>query len=194
MCSFVGQFKEKTNWGYLKEWLKGSTAIAYNAIGGQLVAFVLILLFLYGGATARAYYQAALSFTTIVGYSSSLAFAMYPKLLAKTCPDEQVATSFRTVLMLAIPLATITMVMSTSFLTILNVSYSVAWPVLIALTINTLVGVVTSFYSSLVMGREAFDAEGKISLRKLVRSKIFTVFSLGYIQAAIALPLPCIMF
>ena len=143
----------------------------------------------YGGATTRAYYQAALSFTTIVGYSSSLAFAMYPKLLAKTCPDEQVGTSFRTVLMLAIPLSTITMVMSTSFLSVLNISYSVAWPVLIALTINTLVSVITSFYSSLIMGREGFDAEGKISLRKLVRSKIFTVFSLGYIQAAIALPL-----
>jgi len=183
------EFKQKINWSYLKEWLKGSTAIAYNAIGGQLVSFALILLFIYGGATDRAYYQAALSFTTIVGYSSSLAFAMYPKLLAKTCPDEQVGTSLRTVLMLAIPLSTITMVMSTSFLAVLKVSYSVAWPVLIALTINTLVGVITSFYSSLVMGREGFDAEGKISLRKLVGSKIFAVFSVGYIQAAIALPL-----
>ena len=147
------------------------------------------MLFLIGGATHRAYYQAALSFTTVVGYSSSLATAMYPKLLAKTCPDELVGTSLRTVLMLAIPLSTITMVMSTSFLSILNISYSVAWPVLIALTINTLVSVIASFYSSLIMGREGFDAEGKISLRKLVRSKIFTVFSLGYIQAAIALPL-----
>ena len=45
------EFKEKTDWSYLKEWLKGSTAIAYNAIGGQLVSFALILLFLYGGAT-----------------------------------------------------------------------------------------------------------------------------------------------
>ena len=117
----------------------------------------------YGGADPRAYYQAAFTFTTIVGYSSSLATAMYPKLLAKSCPDEQVGTSFRTVLMLAIPFATITMVMSTSFLTILNVSYSVAWPVLIALTIDTLVSVIASFYSSLVMGREGFDAEGKIS-------------------------------
>ena len=183
------EFKQKTNWSYLKEWLKGSTAIAYNAVGGQLVAFVFILLFIYGGATPRADYQAALSFTTVVGYSSSLAFAMYPKLLAKCCPEDQVRTSLRTVLMLAIPLSTITMVMSTSFLSVLNISYSGAWPVLIALTINTLAGVITSFYSSLVMGREGFDAEGKISLRKLFGSKIFTVFSLGYIQAAIALPL-----
>ena len=80
------------------------------------MSFVLILLFLYGGSEARAYYQAALSFTTIIGYSSSLAFALYPKLLAKTCSDEQVGVSFRTVMMLAIPFATLTMVMSVSFL------------------------------------------------------------------------------
>jgi len=39
------------------------------------------------------------------------------------------------------------------------------------------------------MGAEAFDAEGKIHLRQLVKSKIFKVFTLTYVQAAIALPL-----
>ena len=39
------------------------------------------------------------------------------------------------------------------------------------------------------MGVEVFDAEGKISLRKLVGSKIFTVFALPYIQGSNALPL-----
>ncbi len=69
-------FKEKANWSYFREWLKGSPAIAFNTIGSQLLSFVLILLFLYGGSAARAYYQAALSFTTVVGYSSYLAFAV----------------------------------------------------------------------------------------------------------------------
>jgi hypothetical protein len=184
-----GQFKQKPNWGYLKEWLKGSAAIAYNAVGAQLVAFVLILLFLYGGSNTRAYYQAAFTFTNIIGYSSSLAFALYPKLLAKTSSEKEVEVSFRTVLMLALPLATITIVMSTSLLTILNIAYRVAWPVLIALTIDTMIGLLSSFYSSCLMGVEAFDAEGKISLGQLVRSKIFVVFSFPYVQAAIALPL-----
>jgi len=185
----AGEFRQKTNWSYLKEWLKGSTAIAYNAVGGQLVSFVLILLFIYGGSNTRAYYQAALTFTNIIGYSASLAFALYPKLLAKTCADEQVGVSFRTVMMLAIPLSTIVMVMSSSFLTVLNVSYTIAWPVLIALTINTVVSLIYTFYTSCVMAAESLDAEGKISLRELVRSKIFTVFSVPYVQAAIALPL-----
>ncbi len=182
-------FKQKIHWGYLKEWLKGSPAIAYNAIGGQLMSTVFILLFLYGGSGARAYYQAALTFTVIISYANSLAFALYPKLLAKTCNDEQVGVSFRTVMMLAIPFATITMAMSMSFLTILKISYSVAWPVLIALTVDTLIVMVYTFYTSCLMGVEAFDAEGKIAFRKLIRSKIFKVFSIPYIQAAIAIPL-----
>jgi O-antigen/teichoic acid export membrane protein len=184
-----GYFKEKANWSYLKQWFKGAPAIAYSAVGAQILSFVFILLFLYGGSEARGYYQAALSFTTIVGYASSLAVAVYPKLLSNSCSEEDVGVSFRTVLMLAIPLATITMVMAASFLTVLNASFAVAWPVLVALTVDTLVVLVINFYSSCLMGVEAFDAEGQISFRKLVRSKIFKVFSVPYIQAAVALPL-----
>lgn len=189
LCLLRAEFKEKTNWSYLKEWFKGSVAIAYNLIGGQLVSFAMILLFYYGGSSTRAYYQAAFTFTNVIGFSASLAFALYPKLLAKSCPEDQVGTSFRTVLMMAIPLATITMAMSTSFLTILNLDYAVAWPVVIALTVDSLVVLISQFYQSCLLGAEGFDAEGKISLRQLVRSKIFKVFTIPYIQAAIALPL-----
>jgi O-antigen/teichoic acid export membrane protein len=183
------ELKQKANWRYLKEWIKGSAVIAYNTVGGQLVNFVFVLLFIYGGSNTRAYYQAAFTFTNVIGFSASLAFALYPKLLAKTCREEQVGLSFKTVMMLAIPLATITMAMATSFLTILDIDYAVAWPVLIALTVDSLVVLVSQFYSSVLMGAEAFDAEGKISVRQLVKSKIFKVFSVTYIQAAIALPL-----
>lgn len=181
-------FKQKADWGYLKEWLKGSTALAYNAVGNQAMSFVFIMLFFYGGPTTRAYYQAATSFTVIIGYSISLSIALYPKLLARGCSSEQIGTSFRTVMMLGIPLTAITMAMSYSFLTVLNKVYGVAWPVLIGLSVYTLLGLITSFYSNCLMGIEAFDYEGKISLRHLFRSKIFKLFTLPYIQAAIALP------
>ncbi len=183
-----GLLREKANWSYLKQWFKGSPAVLFNALGTQLMSFVFILLFLYAGSEARAYYQAALSFTTIVGYASSLAVALYPKLLANSCSEAEVGTSFKTVLMLAIPLAALTMVMAVSFLTVLNISYGVAWPVLIVLTVDTLIVLLTNFYGSCLMGVEAFDVEGRISLRELVRSKIFKVFTIPYIQAAIALP------
>ncbi len=184
-----GEFKQKIRWSYLKEWLKGSTIILYNSAGAQLLAFVLIMLFYFGGPDTRAYYQAAYTFAAIILYSASLAYALYPKILSNSCLDEQVGSSFRLVMMFAIPFSAIMMVMSISFLTVLNTAYSVAWPVLIMLTIDTLVILVSTFYSSCLMGAEAFDAEGKIPLRQLYRTKIFKVFSLSFIQAAIALPL-----
>jgi hypothetical protein len=189
-----GFFKEKLNLSYLKQWLKGSPVQLYSAVGSTLLSFAFIILYTYSH-DARGYYQAALSFTTIVGYAASLSVSLYPKLLANSCSREEVGLSFKTVMMMAIPLAALCMVMSYSFLTVLHPpdlpggSYGVAWPVLIALTVDTLVILVTNFYASCLLGVEAFDAEGKISFRDLVKSKIFKVYSIPYVQAAFIIPL-----
>lgn len=179
--------RQRIRWNYLREWLKGSTANLYNAVGNQLAAFIFILLFLYGGQAARGEYQAAATFANIVGYSSFLAFALYPKVLAKNSLED-VASSFKIVLMFAIPMATIAITISKSLLTILNAFYSVASPILILLTLDAVVLLISQFYNSLIFGVERLDEEAKIPLGKLVRSKMFKVFTLPYIQAAIALP------
>jgi len=92
-------------------------------------------------------------------------------------------------MMLAIPLTAITFVMSVSFLTILKADYGVAWPVLIAMAINTLINTIYQFYYYCLAGVESFDAEGKIAIRQLVKSKIFKMFTLQYVQAAVAIPI-----
>lgn len=183
-----GHLREKIRWNYLKEWIKGSTVIFYNAVGNQLTAFVFILLFLYGGEAARGEYQAAATFTTVIGYSQSLAYALYPKMLANDCSDDTASLSFKTVLMFAIPMGAITIAMAKSFLTVLNISYSAASPVLMLLTLDTLIVIVSAFYISYLLGTERLDEAGEIPFRKLVRSKIFMIFTLPYINAAISLP------
>ncbi|HLN45591.1 MAG TPA: hypothetical protein VK209_07775, partial [Candidatus Sulfotelmatobacter sp.] len=175
------------HWGYLREWLKGSTALVYNIIGGQLVGFILYLLVYFGGESALGYYSAAITFSTIIGYAFSLTFALYPKMLAEECPED-IIISFKNMLMFALPMATITLTMSTSLLTILNVSYNVASPVLILLAVDALIVLVLQFYTQCLTGVETLDVEGRISIRELMRSKIFKVFTLQYVQAAIALP------
>ena len=182
-----GQWRQTIRWNYLKEWLKGSPAFIYNAVGNQLVALGFWLLFYYGGQTARGEYLAAATFATVIGYSSSLAYALYPKMLAGD-GQADVATSFKTMLMLAFPMAAIAITLSQSLLTILNLSYSTASPILVLLTVDTLVVLISQFFTSYLLGAETFDEKGKISLRQLVRSKIFKVFTLPYIQAALALP------
>ena len=48
----------------------------------------------------------------------------------------------------------------------------------LALTIDALVTLLITFYNNCLMGAGAlFDAEGKISIRQLLKSKIFKVFT-----------------
>lgn len=185
----AGDLKERLHRDYIVQWLKGSIANAYNMIGAQLLNYVLILLFLSPvGPDARADYAAGATFAGVIGYASFLSYALYPKLLAKNCSENEVSLSFKTVLMMAIPLATVAMAMPKSLLTILNVNYSDASPILILQSVDMLVMMICTFYSTYLLGVEHFDEQGKISLRKLVKSKIFKVFTLPYIQSAIALP------
>lgn len=180
-------FHHRIHFGYLREWVKGSTAFVYNVIGVQLAGGVLYQLVHFGGESALGDYQAAITFSTVIGYAGSLAFALYPKMLTKDCPED-IATSFKNMLMLALPMAAIALTISKSLLTVLNSSYGAASPILILLTFDALVVLVSQFYTQCLMGTETLDAGGKISFRQLVKSRIFKVFSLSYIQAAIALP------
>jgi O-antigen/teichoic acid export membrane protein len=181
--------KEKVQWNYLRQWLKGSTANIYNAVGGQLFSFIYILLFFSPvGKTATGDMQAALTFAKIIGYASFVSYALYPKLLSNSCSEQEVTLSFKTTLMAAFPLAAITLSMPTSLLTILNVQYSEAWAILVLCTFDALIVLISNFYSSLVLGAERLDEQGNVPLNKLARSKIFKIFTLPYIQAAIALP------
>jgi O-antigen/teichoic acid export membrane protein len=179
--------RQKVQWSYVREWLKGSAALVYNAVGGQLANFVLILLIIYGTQSGRGDYLAATTFATIIGYSSSLAFALYPKLLAENSLKE-ITASLKTVLMFALPLVAIIISMSPSLLTVLKISYREAWPVLIVLSIDALISLVSTFYTNVLYGVEKLDEEARIPLRKLVKSKMFKLLTLPYIQAALTLP------
>ncbi len=179
--------RQRIHFGYIVEWSKGSAALVYNVVGIQLLGVVLYFLVHFGGESALGDYQAAITFSTVIGYAGSLAFALYPKMLAQEC-HEDIVVSFKNMLMLALPMATISVTMATSLLTILNVSYSAASPILVLLTIDALIVLVSQFYSQCLIGTETLDSAGKISFGTLAKSKIFKGFSLPYIQAAIALP------
>lgn len=88
------ELKEKVEWTYVKEWTKGSLANIYYVIGNQIAAFIFIMLFTYGGEVARGNYGAAAQIANIVTYSSFLAFALYPKLLAEKS-SQDASTSAR---------------------------------------------------------------------------------------------------
>jgi O-antigen/teichoic acid export membrane protein len=182
------ELQDKIRWSYLKEWLKASPINLYSIAGQRIAAFVLILLFVYAGEVARAYYGVGQTIASIIGYSSILAFALYPKLLSKT-DLQDISTSLKMVLMFAIPMTAGAVVLSDSYVTILKSVYRDVGPVLVILAINALCTNMSSVFSSVISGTEKIDEKAKIPFRKLVKTKLFLNYTLPYMTAAINIPL-----
>lgn len=181
------EFKEKIVWAYVKEWLKASILNVYGVLGERLLVLANIFLFIYGGELSRAYYGVSSAIAIIVTYSSSLAFALYPKLLVGARSDD-ITLSLKMVLMFAVPMFLGAVILSKDLLSILNPVYSVASPILIILALSSLISSASSIFESVIAGMENFDAMAKISFRKAFRSRLFSLLTLRYIQAAIILP------
>jgi len=90
--------------------------------------------------------------------------------------------------MVAIPMTTGAMVLSDSYLTILEVVYREATPVLLLLAINALCSSLSQVFNTVVMGTERLETKAKIPFRELTKSRIFQIFTLPYVQSAITLP------
>jgi len=181
------ELKQPIKWNYIKEWLKGSTVNIYRYAGGRIAAFTLIMLFIYGGEAARGQYQAATTIASIILNSFFLSFALYPKLLAENSIQD-ITTSLKTVLMFAIPMTVGAIALSDSYLTILNVIYKDAAPVLIVLAVSAFIQTSSLFFYYVLFGLEKIDEKAKIPLRKLAKSRLFIASSLNYAHSAITLP------
>jgi hypothetical protein len=180
------ELKQKVRWGYVWQWLKGSTANIFNTIGNLIASSVFLLLFIYGGGDARGNYMAAWTIAGIITYSSFLSFALYPKMLAENSLKE-VDGSLKLVLMFAIPMTAGAMAIPESFLIILKDVYAKDATLLMILAIDAFVMTLSSFYTFVLFGVEKLDEEARIPLRKLVKSHIFKVFALPYFHALITI-------
>ncbi|MEM1587171.1 MAG: hypothetical protein QXX99_06615 [Candidatus Bathyarchaeia archaeon] len=186
---FVGGIR----WDYVRVWLKGSLLNVHGIISGRILTLANIFLFIYCGELSRAYYGASSAMASIIGYSSSLAFALYPKLLSGA-EAKDAELSLKMVLMFAIPMSLGAIVLSEEILLILGQSYGPAWLALTILALNMLVSAPSSVFDSVISGIERLDADAKISYRRVVRSRLFLLLTLYYVQAAIVTPLSYLIF
>lgn len=181
------ELRQPKKWEYIKEWLKGSAANIYNVVGNQIAAFIFIMLLVYGGEGARGRYGAASQIASVITYSSFLAYALYPKLLADR-KHEDITTSLKMVLMFTIPMAVGAMALSDSFIIILRTEFTDAAAVLIVLAIDAIIMTLSGLFSYVLFGVERIDENAKISFKALAKSRLFVAFSFPYIHFAVTLP------
>jgi O-antigen/teichoic acid export membrane protein len=183
------ELQQKIVLSYIKEWLKGSAFNLYSILGDRIAAVIFLMLTIYGGTTAYGYWYAPLQIANVITYSTFLAFALQPKLLAD--PNlEEATVSLRIVLMFAIPMTAGVLALPTSYLIFLKESgyYLAAAPVLVILAIDALISTVSTIFTYVLYGIEKVDEKAKIPFDKVVKSRLFIAFSLPYVHSAIALP------
>ncbi len=181
------EFKQRVRWEYVKEWLKGSLANIYNVVGNQIAAYIFILLIVYAGPEARANLGAGQVVVNVITYSSFLAYALLPKLIADR-RGEDITASLKMVLMFAIPLAVGGISLADSYLTMLDVRYSNASSMLRVLAADAFVSTISGFFTTVLYGLETVDQTSTISLKKLTKSRLFMAFSLPYFHSLISIP------
>jgi O-antigen/teichoic acid export membrane protein len=178
---------KKIEWRYFKEWLKASPINIFNVVGMQLSTFALIFLFIYGTKIARAYYGVSFQIASIVRYSSFLAFALYPKLLAKIS-SEDVTSALKLVFRFAIPMTAGAIILADSYLATLSKVYKEATLVLQLLALNMLCVTLSQVLNNVILGVEKIDEKSDIPFKQLLRSRLFQSFALPYVRAVIILP------
>lgn len=183
----VPELKQRINWEYIGEWLRGSIVSIYNIAGSQISTLIFIMLLAYGGEGARGRLGVAGIVSGIIGYSSYLALALYPKLLAEK-KSEDITTSLKMVLMFAIPMTVGAMALSDSFVTIITEKYTDAALVLAILAADSFVSVISGLFLNVLYGVETVDEGKKLSLRQLTKSRLFFAFSLPYLHSLITVP------
>ena len=184
-----GELKQRIQWGYVKEWLKGSVLIVYSVVGGVIANFVFIMLFYYGGFSSMDIYYAAAQIANVITHAGFLSFALYPKLLTEK-RSEDVTASMKTVLMFALPMTVGVLSLSSSYIILLRpgtAMYPGAEFVLVVLALDALVAVVSGIYGAVLSGVETVDHE-RLSFKSMVRSKLFRFYSLSYVHSAITIP------
>lgn len=185
----AGDLKQPMQWGYVKEWLKGSVLIIYSVVGGVIANFVFIMLFYYGGFSSMDIYYAAYQIANVITYAGSISYALYPKLLAER-RSEDVTASIKTVLMFALPMTVGVISLSGSYIVLIRpgtAMYLGAEWVLVVLALDALVTVILGIYGSVLYGVETVDQQS-LSFKSLIRSKLFMFYSLSYLHFAITIP------
>jgi hypothetical protein len=187
---FASELKQRIQWSYLKEWLKGSVLIIYSVVGGVIANFVFIMLFYYGGYSSMDLYYAALQVGSVIAYAGFLSYGLYPKILTERRSEDATA-SIKTVLMFALPMTIGVITLSSSYIVLLRPETTALYPgaewVLIVLAVDSLVMATSGIFGAVLTGVETVDRE-KLSFKSLVQSKLFKYYSLYYVQSSITIP------
>jgi len=126
-------------------------------------------------------YGAAYSVGVVVTYSSSLAVAVYPKLLGGG-GRRDVEESLRMVSTFSLPMCIGAIILARPVLGLINPVYAPSYPVVFALAVAGLLSAISSPYESVITGTEKVELREGVTIGDFVRSRLFlspTIMCIG---------------
>jgi len=170
------RLSEARRW-FQMTWLPAISTIPY--IIGIADTFIASLAF---GTTITGYYQAAFAVASIVGYSTALSSALYPRLLAGGREDLP-AITMDFAMLFAIPMAVGASVLAPSILFLFAPKYVVGSLGLVILSFTSLFTTISVILDQTLMGRERVDLEGEKNFKRYLKSDLFFVAEANLIYA-----------
>lgn len=174
----------------IKKWLSLSWLPTYSGLassGGLLFTLDATIVALITRSTIPvAIFQIASTVGAMVGYSSALAFALYPKLLGGGGRRESEA-SIKYVLMFGLPMAVGAMILAPEILFIFRSEYVVGENVLRVMSLGFLIIAITSISDNIILGKEKVDVYENAKFSDYRKSKLFLLPSVYSIQAVVYL-------
>lgn len=173
----------------LRYWLRLSWLPMFSALPGFISTFdVAIVSSVIRSIEAVAFYKAAFLLANFVTYGQYIAIGLYPRII-RGGSSIDVQSVLQLMLMIVIPLAVGTFVMSQPLLHLLKSSYVESYIALIILIPFSVAIVLYLFFDSIIAGTDDVEKDGLASTRKLLKSRLFLIPKIGIAYSLVYLAL-----
>jgi O-antigen/teichoic acid export membrane protein len=163
----------------IKRWLRGSIFKLISVASGYISQLDIILMTTITAATLiTGYWQASLLIAVIVKSTGDLMGGLTQRLLSGG-GQRDIDKSFTFTMTLAVPTLLGAVILSGDILYVFRPAYAAAWQTATILATSTFIGIITSFYSSIIFASDKFDLKEDTSITDFARSRVFTLWRIG---------------
>lgn len=179
------KINDKVKKEFLEKWLKLFWLSLYPGIANIFHVFdIVIFSIMTGSVVGIAYWSVSMIVSNVISNSAAIARAVYPKLLGENY-DNHIKGNLTQVFYFGIFITALIVTFAKPSLFVLNPVYQIAVPVVILTSIYAFFGTLGGVFQLFITGKEEVDENEKSTFWDYVKSKLFFLPTLTFIQNGI---------
>ena len=183
--------RDKFDFKSLKRWLSFSWIDLYSNVGSTISSGLAVsLVALFTSPSILGSWGIVLAIARFLKMTSDLPSALYPKLLVGgEKKEDYVKDATMLLLMFLIPMAVGCYLLAPNLIDIFGSKYLDGLPALYILIPSYFTITLSAMLEYVILADEKIDLEEKVSFSRLIRSNVFFLSSLSYLNVIVSLPL-----